>query len=217
MKGSVCTGKFVSRKWKNSFPVCCIDSIDIQKKLEEPFFATTSVAVGCRSKIVKKTNHDILLCPFPRKKHPPNMVMTAFRIPFSKPVTTFCTMGTSCWSKHSVRSARSISGYAELRSDGRSDIFADSYTTHGLPCVRATQMLTTINFFYHNRALYRQTEGSGLAQTAACLSGRQSHFNELQYAHNVSHKMISFKNAFLLLIYVYMYKWQWDVSLYPIK
>ncbi len=33
--------------------------------------------------------------------------------------------------------------------------------------------------FFHKRALYRQIEGSGLAQGAACLSGRQSHFNKL--------------------------------------
>ncbi len=46
--------------------------------------------------------------------------------------------------------------------------------------------------FYHKRALNRQTEGSGLAQSAACLSGRQSYFNKLQYAYD-SHKMINFK------------------------
>ncbi len=46
--------------------------------------------------------------------------------------------------------------------------------------------------FHHKRALNRQTEGSGLAQSAACLSGRQSHFNKLQYAYD-SHKMITFK------------------------
>ncbi len=48
--------------------------------------------------------------------------------------------------------------------------------------------------FYHKRALNRQTEGSGLAQSAACLSGRQSHFNKLQYAYD-SHKMINFKKC----------------------
>ncbi len=42
------------------------------------------------------------------------------------------------------------------------------------------------------RALNRQAEGSGLAQSAAYLSGRQSHLNKLQYAY-VSRKMINFK------------------------
>ncbi len=53
--------------------------------------------------------------------------------------------------------------------------------------------------FFHKRALSAQIEGSGLAKRPACLSGRQSHLNKLQYAY-VSHKMISFKNAFLPLI-----------------
>ncbi len=48
--------------------------------------------------------------------------------------------------------------------------------------------------FHHKRTLIRQTEGSGLAQSATCLSGRQSHFNKLQYAYD-SHKMITFKKC----------------------
>ncbi len=38
---------------KNSLLICCIDAIEIQKNLEELFFATISIAVGCRSKVIQ--------------------------------------------------------------------------------------------------------------------------------------------------------------------
>ncbi len=56
------------------------------------------------------------------------MVLTAFRIPISKFVTKLSTMRISCWSKHSVLCARSISRYAELRFDGRRAYVADTVT-----------------------------------------------------------------------------------------
>ncbi len=53
--------------------------------------------------------------------------------------------------------------------------------------------------FYHKRALNRLTEGSGLAQSAACLSGRQSHFNKLQYAYDL-HKWLTLKKWLTITI-----------------
>ncbi len=53
-------------------------------------------------------------------------------------------------------------------------------------------------FFYQKRALNRQTERSGLLNSAACLPGRHLIYNKLQYAY-VSHKIINLNRIILFV------------------